>query len=118
MSNIKSKTLDIFKFEHFQKVFHFVCITTTTILAIHCSFEFSKNNDVSDVSFQKFGVDEQHAFPEMTLLFLNPSELLLETKLKDLGFDEWSYLNHLFGRKWNATFKDIDYERITKNPKD
>ena len=110
--------MENFNIEHFKRVFNFVCITSTAILLIYCSVQFSQNYDSSDVSFQKFGIDEEHAFPEMSLLFLNPTYLLSANKMKALRLDFRSYLNHLTGRKWNDTFKDVDYEKITINLKD
>ena len=118
MKSSKVKTMGNFNIEHFKRFFNFVCITSTTILVIYCSVQFSKNHDLSDVSFQKFGIDEEHAFPEMALLFLNPYYLLSPNKMKDLGLDVRSYWNHLSGQKWNETFKDIDYGKITKNLED
>lgn len=91
----------------FDNVFNLACITATVSMVIFCSYEFSKNNDLSEVSFKHF--NDETVYPEIALCFRHPF-------LKD-EFTHY-YPQHLTGKIWNETMVDVDFGKITRKLED
>ena len=91
----------------FDNIFQLACIIATVSMVLFCSYEFSKNNDLSEVSFKPFNYET--VYPEVSLCLINP---FLDDKFASY------YLPHLSGHIWNETMVDVDFEKITRKLED
>ena len=94
-------------------VFELICILTTLALVIWCSYEFTKDEDICEVSFKTFLEDEYSTYPD--LWFMLPTRFN-ETALRtyDKHFTKHKYRSHLFGgRSWDEKMLDIDFEKVS-----
>ena len=92
--------------------FQIVCTLGAAVTVFWCGWEYSKNDDVVEVAFKKFGDDPDSIYPVITLCFESP---LSEEKLKLYG-DEISkakYQYFLSGQYFDKRMLDVDYETVS-----
>ena len=100
-----------------HKFFKLLCILTTLSLVIWCGYEFSKDEDISEILFQKFHEDEESIYPELTFAVPNRFN---ETALReyDKGFNEINYFKFLQGDDWDDKMLDVDFEKVSMRIED
>ena len=102
--------------------FQIICIIGAVGLLSWCFFEYNKNEDVVEVSFKKYGEDEDSIYPDISLCFNHPFS---DEKLKLYDNRLTKYLYALFltghddvsGELYNRFF-DIGYENVTLHLRD
>ena len=104
-----------------SQFFQMVCIFGAASLLLWCYSEYCKNEDVVEVSFKKYGKDEDSIYPDISLCFDHPFN---EEKLKlyDIALTNSLYALFLTGQdfngKWNKKVFGISYENISLRLKD
>ena len=105
----------------FSQCFLVICMIVTTILLVWCYSEYSENDDVVEVSFKKYGKDDDSIYPDISLCFDHP---FIEERLKvyDNKLTKSLYTLFLTGQdfngKWNEKVLDINYENVSLQLKD
>ena len=71
------KTTDIFHLKNSQMefiswkgafaAFKIICVTSAISMTIYCSYDYSKNEDLSVVSFKEFNENEENLYPQLEL---------------------------------------------------
>ena len=105
-----------------SQFFQIICIIGAVGLLSWCFSEYSKNEDVVEVSFKKYAEDEDSIYPDISLCFDNP---FVEEKLKsyDNRLTKYHYTFFLTGQDdfhgelYNKFF-DIVYENVSLHLKD
>ena len=99
-----------------SEFFQIVCIVAAISMLIWCLWEYSKNEDVVEVAFKKYGKEDQSIYPDITLCFDYP---FYEEKLKSYD-DELSsliYSMFLAGQDfwglWDERILQINYENVS-----
>ena len=100
----------------FHNVFKLFCIVATVILVIWCCYEFSKDEDVCEVIFKRWLVDDDSVYPTMSLVI---SDLFNETALKeyDQNYTRMDYRNHFMVNP-NPKMFDIDHDLVGMKAED
>ena len=99
----------------------FICIIGTAILLIWCYLEYREDEDVVEISFKKYGKDEDSIYPDISLCFDHPFN---EDQLKsyDSTLTKSLYTLFLTGQtffgEWNEIVLDINYENVSLHLKD
>ena len=91
-----------------DSVFHILCVFAALSMVAYCTFEFIKNEDVAEISYQTF----HGGYPDLTLCFDSP---FVEEKLRQYGNDLNSSGYGLFlkGDYWDERMLEIDYDAVT-----
>ena len=107
--------------ESFSHIFIITCIIGALSLLSWCFSEYCKNEDVVEVSFKKYGEDEDSIYPDISLCFDHP---YIEEKLKlfDDRLTKSLYTIFLSGQdfygEWYDKVADINYEYVSVQLKD
>ena len=105
-------------------LFQIACFVAAMGLLIWCFYEYSKNEDVVEVSFKKYGEDSQSIYPDITLCFNNPfyDE---ELKKHDVNWNSQKYSLFLTGEQswywddgmpveyWDERVLEVSYENVS-----
>lgn len=89
-----------------EKSFFLICVITTVGLTIYCIYQYSRNEDVSQISFKQYHEDEDSIYPAISLCL---TDYLNRTVLKD-GSSEKEYKNFMKGKSWSDEMSKIDYD--------
>ena len=54
-------------YEKLDEAFHFLCVIATVALLIWCCIEYSKNDDLVQISFKKFGLGNEMTYPDISM---------------------------------------------------
>ena len=97
--------------------FRFLCLIATIGMCIHCTYEFSKNKDLTEISTATFNKGNGMMYPQLGLCIENQ---FLEGELKKLGegVNASSYRLFLEGKLWNDRMVNVSIETITINLED
>lgn len=95
--------------------FKLICITSAISMTIYCSYEYSKNEDLSVVSYKKFNEDEEGVYPQVVLCLYNHFSLESE-EAKEIGYNitPGSFGRFYKGEEWNDAFLKIDINKIVR----
>ena len=99
-----------------SQFFQIICTVGAICLLSWCFYEFSKNEDVVEVSFKKYGNDEDSIYPDVSLCFDHPFN---EDKLKefDNALTKSIYTIFLTGQDffghWEEKALSVDYENVS-----
>ena len=101
-----------------HNVFKLICILTTLSLVVWCAYEFSKNEDICEVSFKGFLEDNDSVYPDLIFGVQNRfNETVLRTY--DQTFNEDNYRRFLYGGSdWDAKMLDVDFDKVSMQLKD
>ena len=91
-----------------NRSFLLICVITTVVLTIYCIYQYSRNEDVSQISFKQYHEDEDSIYPAVTLCF---TDYLNRSLFKD-GFSEKEYKNFMKGNSGADEMWEIDYEDV------
>ena len=72
-----------------------------------CCYEYSRNEDMCEVSFKRFLEDNDRVYPDLTVWM--PIQIN-ETKLKEVLDSKWTtavFENILYGNHWDDRILDI-----------
>ena len=103
----------LFNTENLVLIFHLLCLSAALSMTIYCAYEFSKNDDLSEVLHKRFNEDEEGIYPQITMCFANP---YLNDKLVQYGegINSTSYGQFLIGYSdWDDRMGQIQYENVT-----
>jgi hypothetical protein len=105
-----------FSWENVSGVFQFACSIGAVSLLLWCIWEYSKDEDIVEVAFKKYGTDDQSMYPDISLCFELPYD---DEKLKAYGKEITSslYTMFLMGTEymghWDERVVNIDYENVS-----
>ena len=93
-------------------VFHSVCSFATILFLSYCLYEYSLNEDISQVTFQEFHKNEKNIYPSLTVCL---SSIFLEDKFvtHGQGINLSTYTEYLYGEHWDDRMIDVDYDNVT-----
>ena len=97
--------------------FRLVCSFATIIFVCYCLYEFSLNEDISQVSFQEFHANEDSIYPSLTVC-LTPGFVDDAIAMYGDGISSSTYINFLDGQHWDDRMLHIDYDNVTTNFED
>ena len=92
--------------------FVFLCCSITISLVSYCIYQYTLNEDLSEVSYKEFRGTKDDVFPTVSLCLGNP---FLKEKLAEYGTDETSYLAFLRGSSFNQDLLSINFSHVTIN---
>ena len=95
--------------------FKLICVTSAISMTIYCSYEYSKNEDLSVISYKKFNDDEEGVYPQVVLCLWDYFSLESE-QAKEIGYNITpdSFGPFYRGEKWNDAFPKIDINKIKR----
>ena len=99
-------------------IFHFLAVTTVIVYAASSYNTFSANDDLCEVNFKKFHVDQESIYPSISLCFNAP---FLEDRLKAYNslINASEYEKFLLGRSDDlGRFSSIPYENVSLQDND
>ena len=105
---------------NYQKTYYLFCSAssfTSLAFVCFCLYEYSLNEDISQVTFQEFHKREENIYPSLTICL---SSIFLEDEFVTYGqgINHSTYTDYLYGDHWDDRMIDIDYDNVTKNFED
>ena len=91
-----------------NRSFLLICVITTVGLTIYCIYQYSLNEDVSQISFKHYHEDEDSIYPAITLCF---TDYMNRSLFKD-AFSETEYKDFMKGKYWSDEMSKIDYDEV------
>ena len=105
--------------QNINSISYYVCLIFAICLAFWCLFEYSKNEEFTETSFQVFNSDKQGSqYPSMTLCTMNSYDDIKFGKYNDSNINPTSYSKFLKGKYWNENMLSVDYDLVTINVED
>ena len=106
------------KMYELHQIYHVACVLTTLGLVSWCYYEYSLNEDATQIHNREFHKTADDIYPSTTICLNSPFK---EEKLKEFDPDLNSTKFHLFlmgnppwwGSVWNKSWIDIDYDYVT-----
>ena len=109
MSNLKDLgSSSAYKAIHY--FFLFICTLATICFICYCLYQYSLNEDVSQVTFKEFHQTEKDIYPSLTLCF-GQFFFYDENKYGSNFTDEYS--SYLTGDYWDDQMLQVDYDEVT-----
>ena len=68
-------------YEKIEGCFYLSCLMVTLVLSISCCIEYSKNDDVTQISVKPFGMKEVVAYPEISFCLEDYDIFTLSSKI-------------------------------------
>ena len=99
-------------YEKIEGCFYLSCLMVTLVLSISCCIEYSKNDDVTQISVKPFGMKEVVAYPDISFCL---EDYDIFTQTKNTGIDVLEYYDFLEGVFWDSSFPTVDYDEMTWN---
>ena len=101
-----------------HQIYHVTCVLTTIGLVSWCYYEYSLNEDATQIHNRKFHKTAEDIYPSTTICLMSPFK---EEKLKEFDPDLTSGKFNLFlmglpptwGSVWNKSWVNIDYDYVT-----
>ena len=103
------------RYEKFYNNFQYFCIFVTLVAVSWCIWEFSNNDDITEISYKKYGEDDRSVYPDLTLCF---DHFLNNEKLLEMGTNESEYRKFLTGEEENQNLVQVDFENVSLQLKD
>ena len=102
----------------FKQIYHITCVLATIALVAWVSYEYSLNEDVTQIHINQFHKTAEDIYPSTTICIDEP---VIDRKLKEIHplLTKGAYMGFLRGAGWpeNDVFKEgminIDYENVT-----
>ena len=98
--------------EIFTYFFYILCVFGTLGLTIYWCYEFSLNEDLSEVRYKKFFQTNKDVYPTFSLCFDSP---FLQNRLIEYGVNKTTYSAFLAGEIFSNEFININYSYVTIN---
>ena len=92
--------------------FKFICITSAIAMTIFCSYDYSRNADVSEVSFTYFNNEEESIYPQLTLCVYDFSAEVEVAKELGLEVEQNSLKKIYAGEEWNDVVISLDMNKV------
>lgn len=93
---------------------HVVCavVLCCFIVLIVNIYEYTLDEDISQIEFKEFNSDESHIYPSVTLCLTNP---LLDEKLNQFGpnVNNKTYTDFINGDLWDEKLAQIEYDDVS-----
>ena len=107
-----AKTMTTFPWRSLRTFFIVCCVIATICTASWQISTFIENNEVTEVNYRHFHVEEKDVYPSVTLCFVRPFN---NSQLKSYGkgINSWSYASFLQGDFWDPDMLNIPYENVT-----
>ena len=99
-------------YEKLDEAFHFLCVIATAALLIWCCIEYSKNDDLVQISFKKFGLGNEMTYPDISMCVETP-DMFSRNELDRSRVDVEDYKGFLQGLFWNTSLSMLDYDNVT-----
>ena len=99
-------------------MFRLLCLSAAISACIYCTYEYSKNQDFSEVSFKLFNQDDMSLYPQMSLCFLRDHYLDEELKKINEQFNASTYEKFLSGSLWDPRLLHVDIRKATLKVED
>ena len=109
--------MNITKLQAFNSLFHLLSIATTVGCMCYCLHQYLLDEDVSLVHFVAFHKNKRNIYPSVSLCFDKPF-LTEEFERHETGINSSAYADFLLGTDWNDKMKSINFNEVTKDPKD
>ena len=92
---------------------HLICTLATAFFILYCLYQYSLNNDVSQVTYKEFHHTEENIYPSLTVCFKN---IFYEENLNRYGLNNsiQYYSRYLEGDYWDDRMSEVDYDNVTK----
>ena len=102
----------------FKQIYHITCVLATIALVAWASYEYSLNEDETQIHINQFHKTAEDIYPSITICIDDP---LLERKLKEIHpvLTNGTYKAFLGGKGWSPNDVDnegminIDYDNVT-----
>ena len=97
-----------------KTIYHIICVLTTIGLVCWVSYEYSLNEDETQIHIKEFHKTSDDIYPSITVCINMP---FIKEKLKEIhpNLTIGGYSNFLEGKgnNWNEAMAGIDYENVT-----
>ena len=109
-------------YEKFDQTFHFLCLIATAALLIWCCIEYSKNDNVVQLSFKKLGFNNEIAYPDISFCIENwgifSQDDLERWKITSDEYHSFLTGTNILQGTWNKSLAMLDYDNVTWRLKD
>ena len=92
--------------------FKLVCLTSAISMTIYCSYEYSKNDDLSVVEFKEFNENTESVYPQIELCVMDFSPESEVAKESGFEIDPRSFEETYRGDDWNEQVLNIDMNKV------
>ena len=92
--------------------FKFICITSAISMTIYCSYDYSRNADVSVVSYKEFHQDEESIYPQLELCVHDCSAESEMAKEFGQEMDPSEFERIYRGDEWNDIVLQLDMSKV------
>ena len=101
-----------------HQIYHVICVLTTLGLVSWCYYDYSLNEDATQIHNRVFHKTSDDIYPSATICLMRPFK---EEKLKEFDSDLTARKFQFFlmgippvwGSVWNKSWIDIDYDYVT-----
>ena len=98
----------------FSLIFYYLCLFTSFITTLWCVFEYRKDKDITEISYQKFDSKKPRSqYPSMSIMLLNPYKQDVILQYNDDKINVSSYSLFLKGELWYDKMLSVDYKSST-----
>ena len=98
--------------------FYYLCLILALLMSLWVAFEYNKNEDIIEISYQKFDAsDKQSPYPSMSLCFVDH----VEKSKFEYYYDNISvtlYADFLNGDSWEDNVSLVNYDLVTMDIND
>ena len=100
--------------QQFSLIFYYLCLFTSFITSLWCVFEYRKDKDITEISYQKFDSKKPRSqYPSMSIMLLNPYKEDIILQYNDANINVSSYQQFLKGALWYDKMMSVDYKLST-----
>ena len=103
-------------FEKITSTFNVICVVGACIMLVWCCWQFSQNEDLCEVSFKSYNVDEDSIYLSISLCFTYPFSNIETDKYGKEMIEK--YYDLLRGKYLDDTLLKMDVENITLKMED
>ena len=105
--------------QHIDRALYCLSLICAAALAFWCISEYSENNEVTEVSFQRFDPNEDgRQYPSMTLCVKDSYKEFELNKYNDSTLNSSSYGRFLVGQYWSNGMPSIQYNLVSFDVRD
>jgi hypothetical protein len=99
-------------------VFKFLCAFGAIASSFWCCYEYSKNEDMCEVSFKEILEDEESVYPDVTVMVPHQTnETALKIKFGDT-MNSSTFRKIMAGATWDNRTLDVPLEEVNRKPED
>ena len=94
------------------KIFEIICVISAASMILYCSHEYSKNEDLSEVSYREFSAEDERIYPQLTMCVTDNTIETDVVKESGLIVDPSSFDGIYDGSVWNDIIHAMNMSKV------